>query len=297
MPRLPALSGSPGPLRRLASLLQSPGAAPTIQLTIQVSATRLVQWLDLLTRVSGVGVTPMHAVARATALALDREPWSQAVTVRGRPQALPGIDLCLQVPGPDPADDQKRLFYRWFRPRAASASVPAMSREMQLGLAPVPPGTPLPPCAALLTGQEASGVSLTHAPLPGGMACPLHLTLNPIEQTPLAIHGAVVTRRMLIMGAAFDARSFEVHEATAVARQIKLILEDPRRLETVDQFTGNLTATDTSTELELPDPTESGLEQLVAAPQTPHGDDDASGEPEPSGVIPLDAIGARDPWA
>jgi hypothetical protein len=291
MPRLPALSGSPGPLHRLASILRGQGAAPTIHLSIQVSATRLVQWLDLLTRVSGVGVTPMHAVARATALALDREPWSRAVMARGRPQPLPGIDLCLQVPGPDPADEQRRVFYRWFRPRAPGASVPAMCREMQLGLAPVPPGTPLPPCAALLTGQEASGVSLTHAPLPGGMACPLHLTLNPIEQTPLAIPGAVVTRRMLVMGAAFDARSFEIHEATAVARQIKLILEDPRRLETVDQFTGNLTACDTSTELELPEPAESGLELLVAVPGA-----DAE-EPEPSGVVPLEAIDPAGPRA
>ena len=243
-----------GPLRRLASLLQGPSPAPTIQLTIQVSATRLVQWLDLLTRVSGVGVTPMHAVARAAALALEREPWSKAVALRSGLQPLPGIDLCLQVPGPDPADDDRRVFYRWLRPRAPQASVPAMCREMQAGLAPVPTGTPLPPCAALLTGQENSGVNLTQAPLPPGSACPLHLALNPIEQAPLAIHGAVVTRRLLIMGAAFDARSFEVHEATAIAREIKLILEDPRRLETVDQFSGNLTAADTSTELELPFP-------------------------------------------
>jgi hypothetical protein len=68
----------------------------------------------------------------------------------------------------------------------------------------------------------------------------------------------VVTRRVLIMGAAFDARSFEIHEATAVAREIKLILEDPKRLETVDQFSDVLTAADTSTELELPDPTDCG---------------------------------------
>jgi hypothetical protein len=264
-----ALTASPGaphsPLRRLASWLQGPSAAPTIQLTIQVSATRLVQWLDLLTRVSGVGVTPMHAVARATAVALDREPWSHAVVIRGRPRPIPGIDLCLQVPGPDPEDHERRVFYRWLRTRAAQASVPALCREMQAGLAPVPQGTPLPPCAALLTGQDSSGVSLTHAPLPPGAACPLHLVLNPIEQAPLAIHGAVVTRRMLLMGAAFDARSFELHEATAIAREIKLILEDPKRLETVDQFSGNLTAADTSTELELPEPAESGLEEQVGA--------------------------------
>ncbi len=264
MPRLPAVPGTRrGPLRRLASLLQGPAPAPTIQLTIQVSATRLVQWLDLLTRVSGVGVTPMHAVARAAAVALDRESWSRAVVIRDRAQPLPGIDLCLQVPGPDPGDEDRRVFYRWMRTRAPSASVPALCREMQAGLAPVPQGSPLPPCAALLTGQESSGVSLTVAPLPPGSACPLHLTLNPIEQAPLAIHGAVVTRRLLVMGAAFDARSFEVHEATGVAREIKQILEDPRRLETVDQFSGNLTAADTSTELELPFPSESGLEGFV----------------------------------
>lgn len=270
MSPLPAVTGSRrSPLRRLASWLQGPSPAPNIQLSIQVSATRLVQWLDLLTRVSGVGVTPMHAVARATALALDREPWSRAVVLRGKARALPGIDLCLQVPGPDPMDEDRRVFYRWLRTHATQASVPAICREMQIGLAPVPQGTPLPPCAALLTGQESSGVSLTHAPLPPGGACPLHLSLNPIEQAPLAIHGAVVTRRMLIMGAAFDARSFEVHEATSIAREIKLILEDPRRLETVDQFTGNLTATDTSTELELPEPTEGGLEQMVGVPEPP----------------------------
>ncbi len=287
MSRLPALPGSSrrGPLRRIARWLQGPSPAPTIQLDIQVSATRLVQWLDLLTRVSGVGVTPMHAVARATAVALEREPWSRSVVVAGKPQALPGVDLCLQVPGPDPADHDRRVFYRWLRTHAHKASVPALCQEMQVGLAPVPAGTPLPPCAALLTGQEHSGVSLTRAPLPPGAACPLHLTLNPIEQAPLAIHGAVVTRRMLLMGASFDARSFEVHEATAIAREIKLILEDPKRLETVDQFSGNLTAADTSTELELPDPTESGLEGAVAV-HPPLGGD----EPEPSAVMPADAI-------
>jgi hypothetical protein len=265
MSSLPAAPGSRRrtPLRRLASWLQGPGDAPTIQLTIQVSATRLVQWLDLLTRVSGVGVTPMHAVARATALALDREQWSRAVVLRGQARPIPGIDLCLQVPGPDPADHERRVFYRWLRTHAAGASVPALSREMQVGLAPVPRGTPLAPCAALLTGQDSSGVSLTHAPLPTGAACPLHLVLNPIEQAPLAIHGAVVTRRMLIMGAAFDARSFQLHEATTIAREIKLVLEDPKRLETVDQFSGNLTAADTSTELELPDPSDSGLDLPV----------------------------------
>ncbi len=273
MSPLPAIPGSHrrGPLHRLSSWLKGPSPAPTIQLTIQVSATRLVQWLDLLTRVSGVGVTPMHAVARATAVALDREPWSHAVVIAGRHRALPGIDLCLQVPGPDPADEERRVFYRWLRTRAPQASVPALSSEMQAGLAPVPQGTPLPPCAALLTGQESSGVSLTHAPLPPGAACPVHLTLNPIEQAPLAIHGAVVTRRMLIIGAAFDARSFEIHEATTIAREIKLILEDPRRLETVDQFTGNLTATDTSTELELPDPTEAERVEPDGVPAPPEG--------------------------
>ena len=281
MSSLPAAPGSRrhSPLRRLASWLQGPTPAPTIQLTVHVSATRLVQWLDLLTRVSGEGVTPMHAVARAAALALDREPWSRAQVIRGQPRPIPGIDLCLQVPGPDPNDHERRVFYRWLRTRAHQASVPALSREMQTGLAPVPTGSPLPPCAALLTGQDSSGVSLTHAPLPGGAACPLHLVLNPIEQAPLAIHGAVVTRRMLIMGAAFDARSFQLHEATAIAREIKLILEDPRRLETVDQFTGNLTAADTSTELELPDPTESGLEGMVGLAE------ESVEEIEPSAVV------------
>jgi hypothetical protein len=275
MPSLPAPSGSRAlrPLRRLATLLAGPPAAPSIQLTIQASATRLVQWLDLLTRVSGVGVTPMHAVARATAMALERCDWPRSIVVGQEPRPLPGIDLCLQVSGPDPLDEDRRVFYRWLRIQAAKASVPAMSREMQVGLAPVADGAPLPPCAALLTGQEHSGVSLTQAPLPPGSACPLHLVLNPIEQAPLAIHGAVVTRRLLIMGASFDARVFEVHQATAIAREIKTILEDPKRLDTVDQFSDVLTAADTSTELELPDPTDAGgdkdWESSAAEPPSP----------------------------
>jgi hypothetical protein len=154
MSPLPAAPGSRrhNALRRIGSWLQGPTDAPTIQLEILVSATRLVQWLDLLTRVSGVGVTPMHAVARATAMALERCEWSRAVVLRGRHAPIPGIDLCLQVPGPDPLDEDRRVFYRWLRTRASQASVPALCREMLGGLAPVPQGTPLPPCAALLTG-------------------------------------------------------------------------------------------------------------------------------------------------
>ncbi len=274
MSPLPAPPGSPrrGPLQRLASLLREPAPPPTIKLTIQVSSTRLVQWLDLLTRVSGVGVTPMHAVARATAIAMARRPDCNAIVVKGRKRPLSGVDLCLQVPGPDPARPDQRVFYRWYRPRADQASVPALCREMQIGLAPAPEGSPVPPCSALLTGQESSGVSLVQAPLPPGAACPLHLLLNPIEQAPVALHGAVVTRRLLIMGAVFDARVFDVPDATTLAREIKLVLEDPKRLETVDQFSGNLTPADTSTELELPDPTDDEIQQAASLPPLSAGD-------------------------
>jgi len=237
-----------------------------IQLTAQVGATRLVQWLDLLTRVSGVGVTPMHAVARATALAIARNPGLNVCASRGQLRNLPGVDLCLQVPGPDPEGDTRRAVYSWFRPHADRASVLALCREMQAGLALYSPESPLPPVSAIITGMEASGITVTHAPLPRGAACPLHLVINPIEQAPLAIHGAVVTRHLLTLGASFDARLVQVHEAARLLHEIKQLIEDPKRLETADQFSGNISPVDTSTELELPDPTETSVEKVDPRP-------------------------------
>ena len=245
----------PGPLQRLAGWLQEAPPPPPLQLRLELGASRLVQWLDLLTRVSGAGVTPMHAVARATALAIARTPGANAVFLRGQCRSLPGVDLCLEVPGPDPADEQRRCTWRWLRPRAELASVPALSQEMQAGMAAVVPGQPLPPCSALITGQEAGGIELCQIPLPRGAACPLLLVLNPIEHVPCALHGAVVTRLLLRVHASFDPRVYDLHRATALLRELKLALEEPRRLETVDQFTGNLTPADTSTEMELPEPT------------------------------------------
>ncbi|MFH1464478.1 MAG: hypothetical protein ABIO70_08830 [Pseudomonadota bacterium] len=252
-PGLPALRRR-GPLGRLVALIHEPPPPPPLALGFEASATRLVQWLDLLTRVSGVGVTPMHAVARALALGLARTPGANCVVQRGRLRHLPGVDLCLEVPGSDPDDPDARVTWRWLRPRADTASVPALCTEMQHGMAPVAAGDPLPPCSALLTTLDVAGLTVHHLPLPAGAVCSLTAVLHPVEQAPLAIHGAVVTRMMLRMGVAFDPRVFDLHSATALLREVRQILEEPRRLDTVDQFTGNLTRADTSTELELPDP-------------------------------------------
>ncbi len=244
-----------GPLGRLASwLLPQTDPAP-IQLTIQVPASRLMEWLDLLTRVSGVGVTAMHAVGRATALAMARNPERNQVARGRRAARLSSVDLLFQIPGPDPADEARSVLYRHIHYQANNASVPALCQEMQASL--LPDSQAPAPVSAVLTSLEASGVRVNQAPLPRGIDAPLSIMLSPIEELPTALRGAVVTRRVLQLNATFDSRLAEVHQAAALAREIRSYLEDPRKLETVDQFSGNLTPSDTSTELELPDPTES----------------------------------------
>ena len=257
---LPALRHR-GPLGRLLALIQEPPPPPPLQIGLEASATRLVQWLDLITRVSGVGVTPMHAVARALALAIARTPGANCVIQRGRRRRLPGVDLCLDIPGTAPNDPDRRVTWRWLRPRADGVGVPALCTEMQQGMAPVEPGDPIPPCSGLLSTLDSAGLSVHHLPLPPGAACALSAVLHPVEQAPLAIHGAVVTRMMLRLTVAFDPRVYDLHSATALLRETRQILEEPRRLDTVDQFTGNLTRDATSTELELPDPGEEQAEE------------------------------------
>ena len=230
---------------RIASLLGLERERPTVRATLAVQAARLAEWLDLVTRISGEGVTPLHATARAVALAIVRDPGLRRALCGARA----GPDLRLEAVGPGTADGPGVLWHLRV-PRADGFSVPAFSRAMHEGLAPGAGGR----ADAVVTALECSDLSSASLPLAPGT--PLRVVVTPVEERPVAVHGAVLARHVLVLSVTADAHVLDTPLLVPLLHGVRRVLEDPRTLETADQFTGVVAASETSTEIELGDPTE-----------------------------------------
>lgn len=90
--------------RRMAAVAWDPPRDPTIYGGHDIDATELMAWLAAESERTGTRLTPTHAVARAFALVLARNPGLNVTVRRGRLYLRKRVDVFVQVAVP-PSDD------------------------------------------------------------------------------------------------------------------------------------------------------------------------------------------------
>jgi pyruvate dehydrogenase E2 component (dihydrolipoamide acetyltransferase) len=93
-------------------------------------------------------------------------------------------------------------------------------------------GTPGDPFgSAMVTNVGVFGVTRAYAPFFPLARTPIIITLGAIEVKPVVEDGQIVVGRVLHLNGTFDHRVCDGYHAGVVSKEVRLILEDPERLD------------------------------------------------------------------
>jgi hypothetical protein len=241
------------------------GSQGTLGFDLEVRADRLVEWVNLQRRVSGTPIHALHAVARALSLLLETSPELNLRVEGGAIRRRKPIRLLVQSP-PEAGGKTPSALRVALLPDARGMSALALTREVESLAARPGPGLPArlwrllagPPNLRESVVISALGVpGIKAAALPPREGCALSVTVGALEECVVMEQGVAQNRWTLPVSLVFDARGWDPGVAHWFCRELKELLESPRALETADQHMGQVTVADTSTEVELPDPTSS----------------------------------------
>ena len=107
--------------------------------------------------------------------------------------------------------------------------------------------------SAMVTSLGMHGVRVGYAPFFPLASSPIIVLVGTCEDRPVAIDGAVVVRKVLHLNATLDHRVVDGYHAAVLNREIKLLLENPRRLEFEGERNHLLGDSDGTTDLETLD--------------------------------------------
>ena len=107
--------------------------------------------------------------------------------------------------------------------------------------------------SAMVTSLGMFGVRIAYAPFFPLASSPIIVLVGSCEDKPVAIDGAVVVRKVLHLNATLDHRVVDGYHAAVLNREIKLLLENPRRLEFEGERDHMMGGADNTTDLETLD--------------------------------------------
>lgn len=107
--------------------------------------------------------------------------------------------------------------------------------------------------SAMVTSLGMFGVRVAYAPFFPLASAPIIVCVGSCEDKPVAIDGAVVVRKVLHLNATLDHRVVDGYHAAVLNREIKLLLENPRRLEFEGERDHMMGDADNTTDLETLD--------------------------------------------
>lgn len=107
--------------------------------------------------------------------------------------------------------------------------------------------------SAMVTSLGMFGVRVAYAPFFPLASAPIIILVGSCEDKPVAIDGAVVVRKVLHLNATLDHRVVDGYHAAMLNQEIKMLLENPRRLEFEGERDHMMGASDNTTDLETLD--------------------------------------------
>jgi pyruvate dehydrogenase E2 component (dihydrolipoamide acetyltransferase) len=264
--------------RRMASVAWDAPRDPSIYGAHDMDATALLPWLEAESARCGVRLTPTHAVARAFALVLGRNPGLNVTVRRGRLWQRTSVDVFLQVAVPPDDDgpagasqkadlsgvlvrgaDRKRIGELAEELRSQARKIRAgddpMLKATKRNLAWMPPllmgwamraatwlshdwgldltrfGIANDPFGSLMvTSLGMYGVGRAWAPhFPAARGLGVVL-VGAIEDGVGVVDGQIVVRKRLPVSVTLDHRVVDGFQASVLAREVRLALEEPERL-------------------------------------------------------------------
>ncbi|MFZ5481097.1 MAG: 2-oxo acid dehydrogenase subunit E2 [Myxococcota bacterium] len=95
-----------------------------------------------------------------------------------------------------------------------------------------PLGAPPDPFgSAMVTNVGVFGLTVGYAPFFPFARCPIIITLGALEDTPVVENGELKVGRVLHVNGTFDHRVVDGYHAGVIARECRVLLEDPDRLD------------------------------------------------------------------
>lgn len=241
-------------------------ADPTVYGILELDATNALAYVEGAREATGLHVTITHLVGKAVALAIAACPDVNAVIRRGRHiYVRDTVDVFFQIAldggkdlagakvsraneksvgeiATELADRSARVRAHRDRdigrPQALLARLPSAVRgaamrttewlTYDLGLDLRTVGIPYDSFgSAMVTNVGMFGLPLGFAPLVPFSRTPILLTLGAITDKPVAIDGEVHVRPVLPIGATFDHRLLDGHQAGQLAQRFTAVLRDP----------------------------------------------------------------------
>lgn len=264
--------------RTMAAVAWDPPRDPTIYGGHDMDATKLLDWLEHKRAETGVKLTPTHAVARAFALVLARNPGLNVTVRRGRLYQRERINVFVQVAVP-PANapqgaSQKADLTGVLVHDADTKDVVAIAEELRAkaerlrqGDDPMLASTKknlswMPPllmhwairAATWLShdlGLDLSGLGIANDPFGSVMVTSLGMfgvghawaphfpsakglgvvLVGAAEDGVKVIDGEIRIRKLLPVMVTLDHRTVDGFQASVLARDVRLLLEEPERLD------------------------------------------------------------------
>jgi hypothetical protein len=103
--------------------------------------------------------------------------------------------------------------------------------------------------SAMVTSLGMMGVRMAWAPFFPMSQAPVIVLVGAVEERPVAEDGAVVVRKILPLSGTFDHRIIDGYHAATIAKEMKLLLENPSMMEFEDERDHMLGTVDDSTDL------------------------------------------------
>lgn len=255
---------SPVPTRSFAR--PSPGSQGLLSFDLRVRADRLVEWLNLQRRLSGEPVHAVHTVARAVSMLFEQYPALNVRIDAGKPRRRRSLHLLVRT-APEAGGKSPDPLRLALLKNTAGGNVLVLTREVER-LSAITGESFFKKLWRFLVGppRAVESASITALGVPGIQAgpilpaegCALSVTVGALEERAVVDQGEIVKRWILPVGLSFDLQGIDPGAAHFFCRELKTLLESPRLLETPDQHTGAVAPIDTSTEVELPEPTQNG---------------------------------------
>ncbi len=258
-----------GTWRRIASGAWGPPTDPQIYGSLDVDATRMLEWIAAERERTGVRLTPTHIVGRALALGLAAAPELNVLISRGKAIHRETIDVFFiaSVKGDDElsgvkvervdersaVDLARELGERAAKVRRGEDDVMDRSKKL-VNSAPMPllrkvirlggwltsdagldaPGMGLPRYpfgSAMVTSVGMFGLTHGYAPLAAYYKVPLLIMVGALHEAPVAVDGQVEARQVLPITATIDHRYIDGSALARFAAAGKAYLADPGAFE------------------------------------------------------------------
>ncbi|MCB9739007.1 MAG: 2-oxo acid dehydrogenase subunit E2 [Deltaproteobacteria bacterium] len=264
--------------RTMAAVAWDPPRDPTIYGGHDMDATQLLDWLERKRAETGVKLTPTHAVARAFALVLARNPGLNVTVRRGRLYQRERVDVFVQVavpPSNAPQGASQKADLTGVLVRDAETKdvvgiaeeLRAKAERIRQGDDPMLAATKknlswMPPllmhwairAATWLShdlGLDLSGLGIANDPFGSVMVTSLGMfgvghawaphfpsakglgvvLVGAAEDGVKVIDGEIRIRKLMPVMVTLDHRTVDGFQASVLARDVRLLLEEPERLD------------------------------------------------------------------